>query len=101
MGPGLQFDPGLQLHLELEVGSLPKLVGYFVHSQPQFLTQKPEIKTGSFYKSFALHNENLTFWGAESGNVIKCFHWHIDVEAGFQSLKYTIAETGMGVTSRP
>ena len=26
---------------------------------------------------------------------------HIDVEAGFQSLKSTIAETGMGVTSRP
>ena len=26
---------------------------------------------------------------------------HIDVEAGLQSLKSTIAETGMGVTSRP
>ena len=26
---------------------------------------------------------------------------HINVEAGFQSLKSTIAETGMGVTSRP
>ena len=26
---------------------------------------------------------------------------HIDVEAGFQSSKSTIAETGMGVTSRP
>ena len=66
MGPGLQFDPGLQLHLELEVGSLPKLVGYFVHCQPQFLTQKPEIKAGSFYKSSAWLSENLTFRGAES-----------------------------------
>ena len=26
---------------------------------------------------------------------------HIAVEAGFQSLKSTIAETGVGVTSRP
>ena len=26
---------------------------------------------------------------------------HIDVDAGFQSSKSTIAETGMGVTSRP
>ena len=26
---------------------------------------------------------------------------HIDLEAGFQSSKSTIAETGMGVTSRP
>ena len=26
---------------------------------------------------------------------------HIDVEAGFQSLKSTIAETGVGGTSRP
>ena len=25
---------------------------------------------------------------------------HIDVEAGFQSTKSTVAETGMGVTSR-
>ena len=30
-----------------------------------------------------------------------CFVKHIDVEAGFQSSKSTIAETGMGVTSRP
>ena len=29
------------------------------------------------------------------------FSPHIDVEAGFQSSKSTIAETGMGVTSRP
>ena len=29
------------------------------------------------------------------------FSRHIDVEAGFQSSKSTIAETGMGVTSRP
>ena len=29
------------------------------------------------------------------------FPYHIDVEAGFQSSKSTIAETGMGVTSRP
>ena len=32
---------------------------------------------------------------------IKVFLDHIDVEVGFQSLKSTIAETGMGVTSRP
>ena len=32
-----------------------------------------------------------------SGNI----GWHIDVEAGFQSWKSTIAETGLGVTSRP
>ena len=29
------------------------------------------------------------------------FESHIDVEAGFQSSKSTIAENGMGVTSRP
>ena len=43
------------------------------------------------------------FWKAEE-KAVPDQNWiggHIDVESGFQSLKSTIAETGMGVTSRP
>ena len=43
-------------------------------------------------------DECLSCWGS---SVLSAIYLHIDVEAGFQSLKSTIAETGMGVTSRP
>ena len=54
---------------------------------------------------FQFEDVNLTDVYSKTGtfpmSLLRQKPFHIDVEAGFQSSKSTIAETGMGVTSRP
>ena len=48
-----------------------------------------------------LHALTPGWWKQALGTNSISLTWHIDVEAGFQSLKSTIAETGVEVTARP